>query len=63
MEEVACKKCRMIIKNGSECPICGSSDLTSKWSGYIIVLNYEKSGIAKNLKININSTFALNIKS
>lgn len=63
MEEAACKNCRMIIKNGERCPVCGSTDLTPRWSGYIIMLDCEKSQIAKKLDININSTFALNIKS
>lgn len=63
MEEAACKTCRMIIKNGTKCPICGSTDLTPRWSGYIIILNCEKSHIAKKLGISIDSTFALNIKS
>jgi DNA-directed RNA polymerase subunit E" len=63
MEEVACKTCRIIIKSGNRCPLCGSTDITPKWSGYIIMLNPEKSEIAKKLNININSTFALNIKS
>ncbi len=62
MDETACKNCRIIIKSGNRCPICGSADITNKISGYIIMLDYEKSEIAKKLNININSTFALNIK-
>ncbi len=63
MEETACKNCRIIIKSGNKCPICASTDITNKISGYIIMLDCEKSDIAKKLNINLNSTFALNIKS
>ncbi len=63
MEGRACKHDRMIITHGEKCPLCGSSDLTTKWSGYVIVLNAEKSDIAKKLDFKVNSTFALNIKT
>ncbi len=57
----ACKNCRLIIVQGSVCPICGSTALTTKWSGYVVVLNAEKSEIAKKLEIKANGTYALNI--
>ena len=62
-DEKACKNCRMIISHGDRCPICDSTDLTNKWSGHVVVLNVEKSEIAKKLGLKVNSTFALNIKS
>ena len=62
MEGKACKNCRMIITHGDKCPLCGGTDLTNKWSSYIVVLNAEKSDIAKKLGAKMNSTYALNIK-
>ncbi len=59
--EKACKRCRLIIAQGDFCPLCGSTDLTTKWSGYVIILNAEKSEIAKKLGIKVNGTYALNI--
>ena len=61
-EEKACKACRMVISHGDVCPLCGSTDLTNKWNGYIILFNTEKSYIAKKLGLKVNSVFALNIK-
>ncbi len=49
--------------HGDVCPLCGSNELTTKWNGYIIVLNVEKSEIAKKLGLKVASTFALNIKT
>lgn len=63
MEEKVCKNCRIIISRGERCPICGSTDLTTKWSGYVIVVNVEKSEVAKKLGLKMNGTFALNIKA
>jgi DNA-directed RNA polymerase subunit E" len=61
MEDRACRSCRLIISHGDTCPICGSKDLTDRWSGYIVMLNMEKSSIAKILGIKMNSTYAINI--
>jgi len=60
MEKV-CKNCRLIISQGSVCPICGQSKMTLKWSGYVVVLNAEKSDIAKKLGIKINGSYALHM--
>lgn len=59
--EKACKNCRVIIAQGEVCPLCGSSNLTTKWNGYVVILNAEKSELAKKLGITTNGTYALNI--
>ncbi len=61
MEEKACKNCKIIISHGDKCPICNAKDLTNKWSGYVIVLNAEKSSAAKMLNVKMNSTYAISI--
>ena len=63
MEEKACKNCHLLISHGDVCPLCGSTELTMKWSGYAIILNVEKSSIAKRLGLKVNSTYAINIKA
>ncbi|MEM0087004.1 MAG: transcription elongation factor subunit Spt4 [Candidatus Micrarchaeaceae archaeon] len=59
--EKACKNCRLIIAQGTVCPVCGSTDLTTKWHGYMMILNAEKSELAKKFGITINGTYALSI--
>lgn len=59
--EKACKNCRLIIAQGETCPLCSGSSLTNKWNGYVVVLNVEKSELAKKLNIKVNGTYALNI--
>lgn len=63
MDEKACRNCKLVISHGDTCPSCGSKDLTTKWSGYAIILDAEKSSIAKLLGVKLNSTYAINIKS
>ncbi|MGC8547866.1 MAG: transcription elongation factor subunit Spt4 [Candidatus Micrarchaeia archaeon] len=60
--EKACLNCRHIISQGDVCPICGGTKFTTKWSGYVVILNVEKSELAKKLGINVNGVYALHIQ-
>ena len=62
MAEHVCKNCRFIIQQGTVCPICGSTQLTSKWNGQVLVLNVDKSELAKKLGIKVNGVFAISVK-
>ncbi len=61
--EKACKRCKLIIAQGDVCPVCGSTELTTKWSGYVSVLDYDRSETAKKLSIKVNGRYAINIHS
>jgi DNA-directed RNA polymerase subunit E" len=56
----ACKHCSFITEE-DVCPLCGNP--TSKeWQGYVIILDHEKSEIAKRMHINVNGKFALRVR-
>ena len=59
--ELACRKCNLIISQGSACPVCNASELTPKWSGYIAMLNVEKSDVAKRIGIRVNGSYVISI--
>jgi len=59
--EKACRNCRLIMSQGDVCPICGKTNMTSKWTGYVVVLNVEKSEIAKKFGLKINGSYALHL--
>ncbi len=61
MTKKACIKCRILVEK-AVCPICGSSQLSETWRGRLVVLDAEKSEIAKNLEIKINGEYALKVK-
>jgi DNA-directed RNA polymerase subunit E" len=61
MVEKACKNCKLIISQGDTCPICGQKNLTSKWTGYVVVLNAEKSYVAKKLGLKVNGSYAIHM--
>jgi len=62
MTEKACKKCRFIVSEGSKCPNCGNTELTDKWSSYLIVFDPEKSELAKKIEAKLPGKYALRIK-
>ena len=56
----ACKQCSFITEDDT-CPRCGSP--TSKeWQGYLVVIDHEKSDIAKKMGIKSNGRFALRVR-
>ncbi|MFA5953247.1 MAG: transcription elongation factor subunit Spt4 [Candidatus Pacearchaeota archaeon] len=58
-KEKACKICKTIFESGEKCPKCGSSDYNEGYKGKIIILDPEKSEIAKNINIKEKGTFAI----
>ena len=58
----ACKECKRIVESGDKCPNCGSRELTEGYKGRMIVLNPEKSEIARELNIKEKGSFAIKIK-
>lgn len=61
MAEKACRHCMRVLER-QNCPICGTSDLTEGWSGLVIILDAERSEIAKKLGVDIPDRFALKVR-
>ena len=61
MKKKVCKKCRIVTKT-DKCPICNGTDLTTSWNGRIIIINHEKSEIAKKININSDGEYAIKVK-
>ncbi len=57
-KQKACKICKAIYE-GERCPKCNSKESTDSFKGKIIVLNPEKSEIAKKLNIKEEGSFAI----
>ena len=56
----ACKNCHMLTEQG-KCPTCGGA-LSKDWKGYLIVMDYSRSKIAKKMNIDVNGKFALRVR-
>lgn len=58
VKEKACRVCNTIYE-GEQCPKCNSRDFTDSFKGRIIIIDPEKSEIAKNIKIKGKGNFAI----
>ncbi|SFM62454.1 MULTISPECIES: transcription elongation factor subunit Spt4 [Methanolobus] len=61
MSEQVCRECHRII-NGQTCPICGSSNLSADWSGMVIIIDPERSEIAKKMDVKVADKYALKVR-
>jgi DNA-directed RNA polymerase subunit E" len=57
----ACRKCKSIIDKGGVCPTCGSTDLSIKWDGILMVIDPEKALPAKELEITEKGSYAVRV--
>ncbi|WP_292466763.1 transcription elongation factor subunit Spt4 [Methanolobus sp.] len=61
MSEQVCRECHRII-NGQTCSICGSSNLSADWSGMVIIIDPERSEIAKKMDVRVADKYALKVR-
>lgn len=59
MKPRACKICNKIYETGDKCPSCGSKESTDAFKGRIVVIDPEKSELAKKLKIKGKGNYAI----
>jgi DNA-directed RNA polymerase subunit E" len=55
----ACKMCNIIVEEGDKCPRCGSKELTEGAKGRVVILNPEKSEVAKKLALKEKGNYAI----
>jgi DNA-directed RNA polymerase subunit E" len=61
MNEYACKKCNRIVTR-KNCPNCQNVDVSKNWKGLVVIMDPDKSSIAKKLKIGSVGRFALRVR-
>ncbi len=62
MAERACKNCKRIVEDSSECPVCKNNDLSNSWSGLVVIYDPEDSEIAEKLGIGTPGRYAIRVK-
>ena len=55
-----CKDCQFLTEL-NKCPQCGGK-VSSEWRGYLVILDYTRSNIAKQMGISINGKYALKVR-
>lgn len=61
MADQVCRECHRIV-SGQTCPICGTSNLSSDWSGLVIIVDPEKSEIGKKIGVEVADRYALKVR-
>lgn len=61
MTEKACKNCRF-ISNGPVCPNCKSTNLSDDWTGLVVIIDPERSEIAKKMGIKSPGRYAVRVR-
>ena len=59
-KERACRNCRRIV-TGNVCDNCGSTNLTHNYQGLVIVIEPERSEIAKMLGVKKPGYYAIKV--
>ncbi len=57
----ACRSCRRVVEEGDKCPNCGGTAFTTFWRGYVVIIDAEKSEIAKKMGITSPGRYALRL--
>lgn len=61
MAENVCRECHRLV-TGQVCQICNTSALSSDWSGYVVIIDPQKSQIAKRLGVTLPGKYALKVR-
>lgn len=61
MVKKVCRKCRALFE-GSQCPICKGEQFGEGWKGRIIVIDVNKSDIAKKAGYTTKGEYAIKVK-
>jgi DNA-directed RNA polymerase subunit E" len=60
MSQRACRNCNF-ISDLNKCPRCGG-ETSKEWQGYLIVVDPERSEIARKMGIKASGRYALRVK-
>ena len=58
-KQKSCKKCKTIYEGKGNCPKCDSKDFVEGFKGRIVLINPEKSEVAKKLNREDKGEFAI----
>jgi len=58
----ACGECHLVLNDGvDQCPRHPSAKVSSDWTGYVIIIQPQRSEIAERLKVDQPGKYALKV--
>ena len=61
MSKKVCKNCKIFVEH-DKCPICQHSNFTDTWKGRLIILDSDKSIIAKKIGAKVKGEYAIKVR-
>ncbi|MFQ3320106.1 MAG: hypothetical protein ACI8UR_001171 [Natronomonas sp.] len=63
-DRLVCRDCHRVldVKQGEQCPACGSNSLTEDWAGYVVIAHPEQSEIAAEMEVAEPGSYALKVR-
>ena len=56
-----CRGCHRVV-DGESCVMCGSSNLTQDWAGYLVIIDPKHSDIAQKMNVDTPGRVALKVR-
>ncbi|HOT94946.1 MAG TPA: transcription elongation factor subunit Spt4 [Methanoregulaceae archaeon] len=56
-----CRECHRLVE-GETCVMCGTANLSTDWSGYLVVIDPRHSQVAKKVNISTAGRYALKVR-
>jgi len=56
-----CRDCHRVVE-GAACVMCGTTNLTNDWAGYLVIIDPEHSEVAKKMNIKLPGRYALKVR-
>jgi DNA-directed RNA polymerase subunit E" len=56
-----CRECHRVVE-GESCVMCSTMNLSTDWSGYLIVIDPRHSEVAKKVNIEFAGRYALKVR-
>lgn len=56
-----CRECHRVV-DGESCAVCGSSNVSTDWSGYLVIIDPARSEVAKKMNIDLPGRYALKVR-
>ena len=56
----ACRSCKYLT-DSNKCPLCHLDQFSESWKGRLVILNAEKSEIAKKVGIKVKGEYAIKV--
>jgi len=56
-----CRGCHRVV-DGETCVVCGTTNLSDDWAGYLVIIDPEHSDVAKKMNISLQGRYALKVR-